>query len=410
MEATLWDTFFEVGRTAFAQGDLVQAQEAFRAAVSAASEEPGDARLAMSLNNLAAVRHAQGHLPDALNISEEALRVSRATLGDNHAEVGVGWINLAQLLAAGGRYGESEASYLAGLQILEKATDLQPYREALEDYANMQLGQEKLERALETFTRLSVSLAKAEPESSEWLARTQHMLSNLHDALGHSEEAIRCRQECLDRLHQLWGHSLDMAQVVLNMADSLFGNQQFGEAASHYGHGVKILEASFPKDDPRLTSSQMNWLVALKESGEVAEALTLANRLLATWSPQSEELPRLYNEHGLLLFLRESYPEALASFKQALGIWEERGGQTPASRTSCLYNLASAALGAREWEEAREFFQSALSMAEEHLTLQHALSQRILLNYQHLLTNMGLYQEARELEARLENISSEEDA
>ncbi|MDB9387472.1 tetratricopeptide repeat protein, partial [Microcystis aeruginosa] len=77
-------------------------------------------RVALSLNNLAALYESQGRYTEAEPLYLQALDLRKQLLGDNHPHVAICLNNLAALYDSQGRYTEAEPLYLEAINIFRE--------------------------------------------------------------------------------------------------------------------------------------------------------------------------------------------------------------------------------------------------------------------------------------------------
>jgi tetratricopeptide (TPR) repeat protein len=107
--ANAWQADYDAGKAAYQQGDYTKAQKLFAAAVAdAESGGDSDARLARSLNNLAAAYAAQGDYAKAEPLYRQALALLEKVRGPDHADVATCLENYAALLRQTNRPAEAE--------------------------------------------------------------------------------------------------------------------------------------------------------------------------------------------------------------------------------------------------------------------------------------------------------------
>ena len=119
---TLWKTSDDAGVKALEAGRYAEAEKHFAAALKIAEESPDQpARLATSLNNLAALYKAQGDYAKAEPLHKRSLAIRQKALGPDHPSVATSLNNLAELYRTQGDYAKAEPLYNRSLVILEKA-------------------------------------------------------------------------------------------------------------------------------------------------------------------------------------------------------------------------------------------------------------------------------------------------
>jgi hypothetical protein len=89
--------------------------------VAEATFGPDDARVAITLNNLAMICIKQGRYAEAESLFQHALRIDEEALGPDHSDVARDLNNLALLYVDQGRYAEAEPLYQRALRIRENA-------------------------------------------------------------------------------------------------------------------------------------------------------------------------------------------------------------------------------------------------------------------------------------------------
>ena len=385
-----------MGQQAFQKGDLEQAQEAFSAAVAECEKSQlGGSNLALSLNNLAAVLSRLGFLDPAISCAERALQAYGQPLSGLDGELGVGLLNLAELYLRRGRLTDAEAALLSAEEKLSRGGDEEARRTQKDRLGQLYLQQEKLPQAIEVYRRSIEEMRGLEPEPTEEVARTYHMLSNLHEAVGNIQEGQECRRQCLERLRSVWvDFPQSLGEVMVNMAESL-------AAAGRVPEALPLLEESigyFGSSDFE-TGAQVHllYLAALRDSGKAAQAVELGAELSALWE-SSAFLGRLHSEIGLSHFLLEDFSSAAGLFSRALE--GPLAADDISFRISNLYNLAAAQQGGGSQEESLATYSRALSLGQEHLPPGHSLTARIVWNYSGLLEQLGHNDEAQELRDR----------
>ena len=112
--ADRWQTLTEAGTTARDQAQYEDAERLFLLASQETEQfDPGDRRVAATLNNLGLVYHAQGQYARAKPYYEQALARWEQALGSDHADVGSALNNLAEIYQEEGALEQAETAYLA---------------------------------------------------------------------------------------------------------------------------------------------------------------------------------------------------------------------------------------------------------------------------------------------------------
>lgn len=116
----LWKTLVEEGNNSYSRGKVPEAEVKFLAALEEAEKfGEGDDRLALTLNNLAAVYHEQGKYTMAEPLYKRAMDIRTQLHGERHPDIALSHHNLAVLYSARKMYPVAEKHYKAALQMKE---------------------------------------------------------------------------------------------------------------------------------------------------------------------------------------------------------------------------------------------------------------------------------------------------
>lgn len=116
-----WKAAIEAGNAAFEDGRVAQAETHFlEAAKEAEAFGEHDPRLALSLNNLAAIYQTQGKFTMAEPLYLRSLDIKRQHHGGDHEEVALNLHNLAVLYSARRMYPVAEKYYKETLEMKER--------------------------------------------------------------------------------------------------------------------------------------------------------------------------------------------------------------------------------------------------------------------------------------------------
>ena len=118
-----WQEHIEAGNEAFENGRYADAERMFGLAMEEAERfGDKDPRLALTLNNFAALCHSQGKYSMAEELYKRSLAIKEQILGPEHLDVAVNLHNLAVLYSAKRRFKEAEPLYLRSLEIRERVS------------------------------------------------------------------------------------------------------------------------------------------------------------------------------------------------------------------------------------------------------------------------------------------------
>ena len=116
-----WKQLVETGMAAHGEDRIAEAEVKFLSALEIAeSFGEQDERLALSLNNLAAIYHTQGKYKMAEPLYIRSLEIKKAVHGDVHAEIALNLHNLAVLYSARKMYPVAEKYYKEALAMKEE--------------------------------------------------------------------------------------------------------------------------------------------------------------------------------------------------------------------------------------------------------------------------------------------------
>ncbi len=120
-QESLWKKYNVQGSEAFQQARYAKAKKLYLAALQEAEKfGEQDPRLAISLNNLAALYDTRGKYVRAELLYRRALAIREKVLGPEHLDVATSLNNLAALYLGQGKYAEAEPLYQRALAIKEK--------------------------------------------------------------------------------------------------------------------------------------------------------------------------------------------------------------------------------------------------------------------------------------------------
>jgi tetratricopeptide (TPR) repeat protein len=137
------------------------------------------------LNGKAKTLFKQKRYPDALSVSEEALKVAEDTFGPDHPKVAISLNNIAELHIINGTYDEIEPLYKRALEISEKALgpDNPDVAIALNNLAELYYNQGRYEEAEPLYKRalkiLEDTLGPDHPEVALTLKSLKALYKNI---------------------------------------------------------------------------------------------------------------------------------------------------------------------------------------------------------------------------------------
>lgn len=116
-----WRQYVDEGNVAYENGRVPEAEVQFLKALQEAEKfGENDARLALTLNNLAAIYHSQGKYTMAEPVYKRALDIKVRLYGEKHADVALNHHNLAVLYSARKMYPLAEKHFQIALALKEE--------------------------------------------------------------------------------------------------------------------------------------------------------------------------------------------------------------------------------------------------------------------------------------------------
>ncbi|VFM96828.1 MAG: Tetratricopeptide repeat-containing protein [Candidatus Kentron sp. G] len=212
---------------------------------AAKERDMASGELARLLNNAGVYLRRRGAYPGARALSEAALAITRAVLGDEHPDTATSLNNLALLLTEQGDYAEARSLFE------------------------------------ETLTIRRAVLGDEHPDTATGLNNLAGLLmkqNRFAEARPLVEKALAIRLSLFGELHPATANSLN------NLGALLFRQGEYGEAAGYLARALAGWEAALPAPHPHILGCLWNLGWACIESGEPTRArayLTRARKMKA---------------------------------------------------------------------------------------------------------------------------------
>jgi CHAT domain-containing protein/tetratricopeptide (TPR) repeat protein len=256
-------------------GNLVEAEallrEAFGIFKGALSLNHPDT--AGCINNLAANLSAQGRPAEAETLYRTALSIMRAGLGEGHPRIARLEGNLAHVLSDQGRVAEAESLCRSALATFTKRQGQHEETANALNNLGMLLVEER------RFDEAEPLLLQALEMRSKLLAPTHPSVAQSHNNLGGLEESRQRPAQAIIYFRKAYEirrardpSSLDTAESCNNLAASLDGRENFGEAERLYREALSIRERLLSREHPLTAQSYKNLGGVLEKQGKYAEA------------------------------------------------------------------------------------------------------------------------------------------
>lgn len=328
----LWDTYEKLGKEALERRDLEQAEEAYRSAVTLAEELGGqDARLTVSLRNLAKVTVARGELGRAHELLRQTLDIASSTLGEEHAETLLVCSHLAAVARELGFLDESFGLYKRVLAGARSSGDPEEVEAVLAALA--QLAQEK-----------------GEPEH----------------AITYYEQLVESRRQTRGEQH------LETAQALLSLSTALTQQRKPEQAKEPLEQALQIMEVVFADDPEGLAQSLLAGAEMLSQNGQLESAFEQQKRALDILASALDP------EHEKIWEARELIATSLAGLgklEESIELLEfclnNRADKNDHRSGGILKNLAGLNLACDRLEKAEELYARASDILSRTLGRDH---------------------------------------
>jgi tetratricopeptide (TPR) repeat protein len=287
-------------------------------------------KVAIRLNNLAALLQATNRLSEAEPLMRRALAIDEASFGPDHPEVATDLNNLAQLLKATNRLSEAEPLMRRVVEIFEKtlgedhpnvATCLNNLALLLQDTNRLSEAEPLMRRALAIDEK---SFGPGHPD----VARDLNNLVQLLQATNRQSEAEPLMRRALAIDEASLGPDHPYVAIRLNnLAALLQATNRQSEAEPLMRRALAIDEASFGPDHPEVATDLNNLAQLLQDTDRLLEAEPLMRRALVILRKFREstghEHPHFQaaigNYTGLLLAMKLPEEEVKRRVQEAAG-------------------------------------------------------------------------------------------
>jgi eukaryotic-like serine/threonine-protein kinase len=284
---------------------------------------------------LGRLRDDQAQLPEAESLIRQGLDIETRHLSPSHPEI-------AKATTALGKVLEDRGAYDRAIQILTRATKLQP------------------------------SGAAMTPE----LADTLYELANCHFYAGHYDTTENLNQQLLLVYRELYGPNHPrVADVLVNLAAIRHDRSHYSEAEKLERQALQIVENWYGEDNP-VTASDLTMLArTLVFQDRYEEATALLHRSLAIkekiYGPVHPSVASSLNELGNTASREHKFDEAEQDFARMVSIYHAIYGDHHYLVGIATSNLAAAYAGQQQWSRAEALFSQAIQIFTETQSPSH---------------------------------------
>lgn len=350
------------------QHRYLEAEAIYRQALehSERSISPESTFVATILNNLGMLFEDQGRYAEAEPLYKRALAIKEKTFGADHPAVAIGLNNLASLYQSQARFAEAEPLYRQALAIREKAFESKhpDVVVSLSNLASLYQDQGRSAEAEALYRKaLSIREQTLGPKHPD-IAASLNNLAALYDAQGRYAEAESLYKRSLAIYEHAYGeHDPKVAIIISNLA-SLYGNVgRYAESESLLLRALAIAEKTYGLDHPDVATKLKNLALTYESQGRYMEAESLYRRILAidekTVGPEHPEFATSLNNLASLYLSQGRYADVEPLYRRALDINKKAFGNEHPSVALSLNNLGNLYVGLGRYDEAEQLIRSA---------------------------------------------------
>jgi tetratricopeptide (TPR) repeat protein len=362
------------------QGEFEEAEPLFKRALAIREKALGSEHplAAVSLNNLAVLYQRRGEYGKAEPLLERALAIRERTLGPDHPEVATSLNNLALLYQQEGKYRKARPLYERALAIREKM--LGPgnpeIAASLNNLAGLYQDQGEYGKAKPLFERALAIRKKALGSNHPSFAASLNNLALLYEAQGEYGQAAPLYERALATFEKtLSPEHPEVAISLNNLAEFYRVQGEYGKAKPLHERALAIREKVLGPDHPSVAASLNNLAGLYQDQGEYGKAEPLYERVLAilekAFGHEHPHVAQSLNNLALLYDAQGEYGKAEPLLEQALTIKEMVLGPDHPLVAQSLNNLAELYRTRGEYEKAEPHFARALAIWEKALGPDH---------------------------------------
>ncbi len=320
-----------------------------------------------ALNNLGALLHAQGKLPEADAYLTEALDTRRRVLGDAHPDTLSSLNQMGYLRDDQGKLDEAERYYRESLEKRRRVLG--------EDHPDTLISINNMGMLLKTQGKL----VEAEPYFREALEKSRRVLGDDHgdtliainnmglllQAQGKLSEAEPFYRESLEKRRRLFGEEHpDTLNAINNLGFVLYAQGRLAEAEPYFRESLDKHRRLRGDDHPNTLSAVNNMGMLLRAQGKFAEAEPYARAVLvklrSVLGPEHANTLAATTNLGSLLVKEGKLAEAERFLREALETCRRVLGNDNPLTLSALGFMGRLRLAQGRPAEAEPYFTEAL--------------------------------------------------
>ncbi|WP_179141897.1 tetratricopeptide repeat protein [Salibaculum halophilum] len=254
-----FDTLFKAREYAWRAGKLDAAHRYGADLLACARDEGTQKQLAEALNGHALTINAQGRYAEAETLYRQAMKITSATIGEEHPAYATCLNNLATVLQAQGRYSEAEGHYRQALEI-DRATlgeghpnyaiHLANLGGAAEDQGRVEDAEELYRQAMEIDLATVGEAHPAYATGLNNLAGAVLAQGRVEEAEGLVRQALQIGRETLGEEHPSYAIRLG------NLGRLLVQTERVAAGRGMLEQALAIFRATLPEDHPSITDAE----------------------------------------------------------------------------------------------------------------------------------------------------------
>jgi tetratricopeptide (TPR) repeat protein len=361
-------------------------------AIDEASFGKDHPNVAIRLNNLAQLCQDTNRLNEAEPLMTRALAINEASFGKDHPKIAICLNNLAVLYQATNRLNEAEPLMTRALAIDEASfgKDHPDVAIDLNNLAQLYKATNRLNEAELLCTRAlaidEASFGKDHPN----VAIDLNNLAALYQATNRLKEAEPLMTRVVEIVEKTYGNNHpNVATALNNLAQLYQATNRLKEAEPLMTRALAIDEASFGKDHPTVAIRLNNLAQLYKATNRLNEAEPLYKRALAideaSFGKDHPDVAIDLNNLASLYLATNRLNETEPLMKRALAIDEVSFGKDHPNVAIDLNNLAQLYRATNRLNEAEPLMTRALTIFETNLGPKHPRTQTVRKNLEILL-------------------------
>jgi tetratricopeptide (TPR) repeat protein len=333
---------------------------------------PDDPQVAMTLDNLGAIRLKLGELGEARALIERALAVLEGTYGPDDLEVAKTRGNLGIIQLDLWELGDARANLERALAVFQREYG-PDHRDLTHTFVNLgvvQLRLGELEDARASFGRALASSDSADSADHPQAARALIGLGDVQMRQGDLENARASLEHALAISETVYGTgNPEVATALISLGDVQTRQGELGDARASLQRALGALQGAYGPDHPEVASALVYLGAVQLELGELGDARTSIERALVirqtVYGPGHPWVASALINLGVAQLRLGELEDACTTLQRALAISEAVYGPANPEIASALVHLGVAQLRLGDLENSCASLQRAQAVLQE---------------------------------------------